>query len=177
MSSYRLAPKDPEAALIRELNARELPEEHWCRGCCWATVQPPVFICPFIEGSCARLPDTLEHPDKEKLRGRIRAVRRIAAAQEEHKRRAEGRMTAAGEEMLRRKKANAVPLMECYGQHHTIVEWAKIAGMHESTLRKRMKKGMSLQEAIEMPVKAQFVTNGQTQEADDFIRRLRNAQR
>lgn len=174
MSSYKYAPRDPEADNRRQMNARELPKKHFCRGCVWATVNPPVFICPFVEGSCAKIPETLENPDPERLHKWVRAVRRIAAAEDEIQRRAEGRMTAAGEEMQKRKKPNHGELYELDGIVHTIPEWAARAGMSDKTLRKRLQKGMSLQEAMATPVDKKYQSYGQKREPDAFILALRD---
>ena len=158
MSSYRLAAKDPELALRLQLRNRELPEKHWCRGCFWAKIEPPVFVCPFIEGSCAKLPETINRPDPELLRQKMREVRRRAAQEDEEQRAKEGRMTAVGERMTQRKKTTRGELYILDGQVHTLPEWAAQAGMSDTTLRKRLKKGMSLQEALKHPVMKQCDT-------------------
>ena len=36
--------------------------KHWCSGCEWGYWLPDRCICPFVVGSCARLPDTLLAP-------------------------------------------------------------------------------------------------------------------
>lgn len=174
MSSYKYAPRDMEQENRYRINQMELPEKHFCRGCCWAKVEPPVFMCPFVEGSCARIPETMENPDPEELHKRMRAVRMIAAAEDEAKRKAEGRMTAAGEKMLQRKKPNHGELYEMDGMVHTIPEWATRAGMSDTTLRKRIRRGMSLQEAMETPVNCKFRTHGESREPDAYIQALRD---
>ena len=41
----------------------DIPEDHYCWGCPYGKAMQDRFICPFVEGSCARYPQTLMEPD------------------------------------------------------------------------------------------------------------------
>lgn len=43
--------------------------EHWCMGCPYATFLGDRFSCPFVVGSCIRLPHTMERPDPTLIYG------------------------------------------------------------------------------------------------------------
>lgn len=51
---------------------KDLPADHWCEGCAWATRLSDRYMCPFVYGSCVRLPKTIDNPDPELLHARIR---------------------------------------------------------------------------------------------------------
>ena len=53
-------------------NIKPLPMDHWCDGCGFATRMPDRIMCPFIEGSCIRIPGSIEKPCPEILHSRIR---------------------------------------------------------------------------------------------------------
>ena len=173
MSSYRLAAKDPALELRIKLAYRELPEKHWCRRCPWARAETTVFICPFIEGSCAKLPETINQSNPKLLREKMRAVRRKAAQEGEKRRDREKQPTTIYEANRQQGKLVREKKHELYGRSHTLAEWAELAGMSEDTLRRRMNRGMSLKEAVETPVNEKFITLGKTREADPFIRAMR----
>ena len=61
----------PDSELIVSDAASSIPEDHWCRGCPWAVNMIDRFVCPFVEGSCARVPETIIEPDMEKLRTKL----------------------------------------------------------------------------------------------------------
>ena len=62
----------PDSDLIISGAHKELPEYHWCKKCVWATNLGDRYMCPFVEGSCVRFPDTIDAPDFNKLTGIIR---------------------------------------------------------------------------------------------------------
>lgn len=63
------APTDKE--LIVKGAIKELPQDHWCEGCGFATRLSDRFMCPFVAGSCVRVPGSLENPSPEILHSRI----------------------------------------------------------------------------------------------------------
>lgn len=56
--------KEPEEPLLRN-GYKEIPKDHWCRGCEWAKNLLDRFMCPFIEGSCVKIPMSIQHPDPQ----------------------------------------------------------------------------------------------------------------
>lgn len=73
----------PDSKLIVKSKAEELPIDHWCEGCGFATRLHDRYMCPFIAGSCVRLPGSLEKPSPELLRSRIRYDRIYTQAHKE----------------------------------------------------------------------------------------------
>lgn len=57
----------PDSELIVN-GHKEIPADHWCRGCEWATNLMDRFMCPFIDGSCAKIPMSIKHPDPQFFR-------------------------------------------------------------------------------------------------------------
>lgn len=58
--------------LIVKGAVEELPADHWCEGCAWATRLTDRYMCPFVYGSCVRLPHSIENPNQDILHSRIR---------------------------------------------------------------------------------------------------------
>ena len=61
----------PDSELIIGGNTKPLPIDHWCEGCPWGSRMHDRYMCPFVEGSCVRLPGSMEHPAPEILHSRI----------------------------------------------------------------------------------------------------------
>lgn len=40
----------------------------WCRGCIWGIDTGTGTYCPFVVGSCVRVPGTISKPDPERVR-------------------------------------------------------------------------------------------------------------
>lgn len=40
----------------------------WCEGCIWGNDTGAGIYCPFVVGSCARVPGTISKPDPELVR-------------------------------------------------------------------------------------------------------------
>lgn len=51
-------------------------------------------------------------------------------------------------------------LLTVNGETKTVAEWVENAGINRSTFAKRMRKGMTVQDALFKPVNNQFVTSG-----------------
>ena len=62
----------PDEQLITNGKIKPLPPDHWCDGCGFATRLADRIMCPFIEGSCVRLPGSIENPNADILHSRIR---------------------------------------------------------------------------------------------------------
>ena len=62
----------PDSELIVSGKAQSLPDYHWCKGCQWGTNLGDRYMCPFVMGSCARIPWSMETPNPEMLIKRIR---------------------------------------------------------------------------------------------------------
>lgn len=73
----------PDEKLIIKGGTKPLPPDHWCDGCGFATRLPDRFMCPFVEGSCARLPGTLDAPNPDVLHARIKYDRIYTDAHKE----------------------------------------------------------------------------------------------
>lgn len=81
--------------------------DHYCMGCMWGRYEGDRFFCLFVEGSCARLPETILEPVPELASAhelRLENARRRAAKlrEEKERREAEARARAlarANEEM------------------------------------------------------------------------------
>lgn len=61
--------------LLNTGDDNSLPEKHWCRGCVWGINMLDRFVCPFVEGSCARIPETMTNPNPELFRQKICATK------------------------------------------------------------------------------------------------------
>ena len=42
---------------------------HWCMNCPYSTFLGDRFSCPFVQGSCIRLPDTMTKPNPKLIYG------------------------------------------------------------------------------------------------------------
>lgn len=62
----------PDSELIVSGQVKPLPEYHWCKGCQWGTNLGDRYMCPFVHGSCARIPWSIEAPNHEMLHNRIK---------------------------------------------------------------------------------------------------------
>lgn len=62
----------PDDKLLVNGAIKPLPPDHWCDGCGFDTRLPDRMVCPFVEGSCVRIPGSLENPSPEILHSRIR---------------------------------------------------------------------------------------------------------
>ena len=62
----------PDDQLITGGKIKPLPPDHWCDGCGFATRLPDRMMCPFVEGSCVRIPGSIENPNPDILHSRIR---------------------------------------------------------------------------------------------------------
>lgn len=61
----------PDAELIISGKQTDLPVDHWCQKCEWATIMPDRVMCPFAYGSCVRIPATMEKLDPAAVHERI----------------------------------------------------------------------------------------------------------
>lgn len=61
----------PDSELIISGKMQGLPDKHWCKGCQWATNLDDRYMCPFVEGSCARIPWSIFEPAPDVLHKRI----------------------------------------------------------------------------------------------------------
>lgn len=68
---YLGLPEVPDSELICKNKRRDLPKGHWRMGCEYTTNLIDRFMCPFVEGSCIKIPRTMENPDPEYLEKRI----------------------------------------------------------------------------------------------------------
>lgn len=66
----RTMPPDDKLLICNTI--RPLPADHWCDGCGLATRLTDRVMCPLVEGSCVRIPGSLEKPDPELLHNRIK---------------------------------------------------------------------------------------------------------
>ena len=63
-------------------------DQRWCAGCEWGVFLGDRTYCPFVIGSCARFPGTVEEPDTEvfseknmlKAKMKRRVMRELKAA-------------------------------------------------------------------------------------------------
>ena len=62
----------PDSELIVSRKQKDIPDYHWCKGCQWATNLGDRYMCPFVEGSCVRIPWSIDNPNPELLHKRIR---------------------------------------------------------------------------------------------------------
>lgn len=76
-------PLPPDDQLLVGGTIKPLPPDHWCDGCGFATRLTDRIMCPFVEGSCVRLPGTVEEPNRELLGRRIRYDRAYTDAHRE----------------------------------------------------------------------------------------------
>lgn len=44
-------------------------------------------------------------------------------------------------------------ILECYGENKTLAEWADYSGLNATTIAYRLKHGMTMQQAIETPLR------------------------
>lgn len=61
----------PDSELIVFRKQKDIPDYHWCKGCQWGTNLGDRYMCPFVEGSCVRIPWSIEQPNPEMLHKRI----------------------------------------------------------------------------------------------------------
>lgn len=73
----------PDAELLKGGTFKPLPPDHWCEGCGWAKRMEDRFVCPFVQGSCVRVPGTLEKPDIDLLHKRVQYDRIYTTAHKE----------------------------------------------------------------------------------------------
>ena len=62
----------PDSELIISGKQKDVPEYHWCKGCQWGTFLGDRYMCPFVEGSCVRIPWSIENPKPDMLHKRIK---------------------------------------------------------------------------------------------------------
>ena len=60
--------------------------------------------------------------------------------------------TRASGSALKTAASREPTMLECYGELHTLREWAEITGVAKETIRKRLLRGWSVQEALTIPV-------------------------
>lgn len=48
-----------------------MDKNHLCWGCPWAKVLQDRFVCPFVSGSCVKIPKTIANPDPELVSRKI----------------------------------------------------------------------------------------------------------
>lgn len=112
---------------------KQVPADHFCRGCGWARFEDGAVFCPFIEGSCARFPETLVEPDLERVRTRppINAPEPVI-------------------DLTQRERPQDYPMRFTFGgETKTIAEWSEFYGVLLSTLRFRMSMGWNIGAALE----------------------------
>lgn len=61
----------PDSELIISNKQTDLPPDHYCQGCEWATIMPDRVMCPLAYGSCARMPETMNKLDPVAVHERI----------------------------------------------------------------------------------------------------------
>lgn len=130
---YDAPPRDSE--LIQNGRQKELPGDHWCRGCDWATCLMDRFLCPFIEGSCARFPETILEPHPDML------------AAEMHKRKPKEKAEPDCPRDGKFAKQYSIQ-----GETHSVKVWAYLMGISESTIYSRLRAGMTPEQAILTPL-------------------------
>ena len=62
----------PDSELIIAGRQTDLPPKHWCMHCEWATIMPDRVMCPLADGSCVKIPDTLNKLDPERFYKAVR---------------------------------------------------------------------------------------------------------
>ncbi|MBQ8507203.1 MAG: hypothetical protein IJ466_07240 [Clostridia bacterium] len=127
----------PDSELIRGGRMQEIPADHWCRECAWATNLMDRFLCPFIEGSCVRIAGTMEKPEPMRLEMEIARKRKQAKGSAQPKEGKFAKRYTIGNET------------------HSVAVWAYLRGIAESTIHRRIRAGMSPEEAILTPVKGE----------------------
>lgn len=57
----------------------QMSKNHWCWGCYWAKILQDRFVCPFVNGSCAKIPRTITNPDPALVSSKIwMSIHRVA---------------------------------------------------------------------------------------------------
>lgn len=74
----------PDDKLIISGKQFDLPPDHFYRGCCWATELPDRIVCPFVYGSCVRVPGSMEKPNIERLHRRVEYAK-VSQEVQEHR--------------------------------------------------------------------------------------------
>lgn len=62
----------PDSELIIAGRQTDLPPKHWCMHCEWATIMPDRVMCPLADGSCVKIPDTMNQLDPERFYKTVR---------------------------------------------------------------------------------------------------------
>lgn len=129
-------PRDNE--LIRNGQRLELPQNHWCRGCEWATCLMNRFLCPFVEGSCARIPETILNPSVHRMTEEMQKA-----------------LTKKPTDVDCPAESKGSRKYTINGETHSLGVWAYLMGISYSAIYTRIRKGMTPEEAILTPARGQ----------------------
>lgn len=106
LSTYK-KPQDVDNAKDRLVG-----EDHYCWGCVWGTPLQDRVVCPFVEGSCARYPQTIDEPDPDNFDGMIETYRKKQRAKKMEAEAAENRRKAEEIKKIREQEEEEKRRME-----------------------------------------------------------------